>query len=302
MGSTTASESSHKAKKSSAKVLLSKMSDDSNTTSSNSTSESTVTETITVAVTEDVYELTLQYSGPSVSDYAQAAISETAQINAAIQESHAAIESAIEANIASVEESFAESLANYSAAVTNATEELIEVVETEAAAVDEAIDAIAEDTASGYNSVNKQLDTNLNQTLSVEKLMVENQLESEQAALEEMLAEITELALENAAAATSSTTSTGCYKATNCSGCIESSSCGWCPIESICVEGDEYGPLYKFCSYWNYDLCSSTSSVESVVPVTETYPLIPGGVSVRLSFVGFSYILIGVERVEWAKR
>lgn len=47
-----------------------------------------------------------------------------------------------------------------------------------------------------------------------------------------------------------------CKENTDCNSCTSSEACVWCTIESLCVNGDEYGPLYGECIDYLYDKCS----------------------------------------------
>ena len=50
--------------------------------------------------------------------------------------------------------------------------------------------------------------------------------------------------------------SSECDRHFGCQQCSNDPKCGWCNMEQRCVEGDNVGPLYVSCSFYNYKYCS----------------------------------------------
>ncbi|CAD8079055.1 unnamed protein product [Paramecium sonneborni] len=46
-----------------------------------------------------------------------------------------------------------------------------------------------------------------------------------------------------------------CAQFYTCKECLTNEGCGWCPLNDKCVVGDENGPLFQQCQYYNYQFC-----------------------------------------------
>jgi len=47
-----------------------------------------------------------------------------------------------------------------------------------------------------------------------------------------------------------------CSLYTDCSMCSANPKCGWCAENNLCVEGNEKGPFYAACTFYDYQVCS----------------------------------------------
>ena len=47
-----------------------------------------------------------------------------------------------------------------------------------------------------------------------------------------------------------------CLDLTNCAACTKNIKCGWCAMEERCIAGDNIGPLYTMCNFYNYLYCA----------------------------------------------
>jgi len=52
-----------------------------------------------------------------------------------------------------------------------------------------------------------------------------------------------------------------CTMYTDCSTCTSNPQCGWCASSQTCVPGDDVGPTYTVCSFYNYQFCSGSGCV-----------------------------------------
>jgi len=47
-----------------------------------------------------------------------------------------------------------------------------------------------------------------------------------------------------------------CTGQMSCRDCTQNSNCGWCNMYQLCVDGDQFGPIFSVCSFYSYDTCN----------------------------------------------
>jgi hypothetical protein len=52
-----------------------------------------------------------------------------------------------------------------------------------------------------------------------------------------------------------------CTMYVDCTSCAANPQCGWCSSSSTCVPGDAVGPLYTYCPYYDYQICSGSNCI-----------------------------------------
>jgi hypothetical protein len=87
-------------------------------------------------------------------------------------------------------------------------------------------------------------------------IVIKEQLEKLSQELNEVMKNITELRSKIPGAATSV-----CSLYATCDTCTANLKCGWCITEQKCVEGNDKGPFYETCAFFDYRACSGTNCV-----------------------------------------
>lgn len=82
------------------------------------------------------------------------------------------------------------------------------------------------------------------------RLILQSQIDTYSQELKEIQGEIASLTAELPAE------DNPCKFLTSCETCVANDACGWCLSSGTCVQGDNKGPLYEECPFYDYKICS----------------------------------------------
>lgn len=275
---------------------------------SNTTSASATQYVVNIDVTETVYQTTAIYQGISTEEFLTAVDEEIAIVNQTIANATDTIITALNDSATQVGELMDKSLEIYAQAVTNSTEALANVVKLDAQLIQEEIGMLVNNTNKDYKALVKQLKKNLNETIILKEMILEDNLQIEEEYLHELLDEIAQarekLNLTSDPTTTSSSTSnssttSSCSSYTDCYHCVQDSGCGWCVFENSCVQGDYIGPTLAICSYYDFQTCSVSSTTTSSSTSSSTTTTATTGSSTSTTEVEVKFLNLSFMRMKY---
>ena len=128
--------------------------------------------------------------------------------------------------------------------IENSTEFLSELMQNETKVVTEQINIIDDDVAE-----------NIYQTEDLTMIVLSEQIDLKETELIKVNEQITELKAELPPPPSI------CIMYTDCTTCTANPKCGWCSDTQTCVSGDNNGPLYSTCGFYDYQLCSGSGCI-----------------------------------------
>ena len=92
----------------------------------------------------------------------------------------------------------------------------------------------------------------------VTSIILSKEINSKQKELQELNEELTEISkdIPKEFLLTGTVNETLCSSYITCGDCTNDIHCGWCNKDQICVDGDQIGPFYDFCSFYSYKKCN----------------------------------------------
>ena len=221
------------------------------------TPTSAAASSVVYQVSQTLYETTVEYIGPSVSDYADAVKTEVEAVNGEIAEASNKIHSVMQNETNNIKNTFGQMLQDFSDQVNDSTSALTAKIDENSGMISERIDNVTDTTELSYEALTTQVDKSLNETLKLERTILEQELHQEEELYQEMVSEINVL---KASVGTAISADSPCSVRTDCTKCVQDPDCGWCVFENACVKGDSYGPRYAMCTFYQYQLCSAVSN------------------------------------------
>ena len=121
------------------------------------------------------------------------------------------------------------------------------------------------------NKLNNFTNKLINQAEELDKLMLFNELELLKLGIEIYKAQISEINseiyklkafLSKLLKGSAGNIQTICNLYKSCGECLRNKHCGWCQEQEKCMLGDEKGPRFDLCQFYNYKLCDSNNCLK----------------------------------------
>eukprot|EP01017_Pseudomicrothorax_dubius_P031270 TRINITY_DN3976_c0_g1_i6.p1 TRINITY_DN3976_c0_g1~~TRINITY_DN3976_c0_g1_i6.p1 ORF type:complete len:688 (-),score=238.56 TRINITY_DN3976_c0_g1_i6:543-2606(-) len=101
--------------------------------------------------------------------------------------------------------------------------------------------------------VDEKVSQNIEYTDDLSRIVIRDKIQEKKRRLAELKREIERLSEEIPPP------KSVCEYYVDCGGCVTNPQCGWCSLQGKCVEGDNIGPLYEICAFYDYKICSGNN-------------------------------------------